>query len=394
MSKIVFFGLPAHGHFNPTLEIVRELVNRGNEVWYYSFHEFQEKIEGAGAKFISCDRFSILDNMGPEFEERLKKKGLAYLAKRMVDAVFELEDMIYGDIDKLKPDCIVTDSMAYWGKALAIRKKIPFVISNTTFAINKKVKLVKNKNVKEVLIDWKGNRQAEKEIKKLKAKGYPIKRYSELLGGTEKDHVIVYTSKEFQPFSELFSETYSFVGPIIKKPDRILEKSDKKTIYISLGTIFNNKIDFFKNCIEALKDSSYEVIISVGSVIQPEELGELPDNIQVGQRVNQIEVLQRTDVFLSHCGMNSANESLFYEVPMVMFPQGADQGVVADRIAELGAGVLLKKYTAKDIRNAIELVLHNSQYKENAKKISESFKRSGGVKEAVDKIEFFMNQKN
>ena len=226
------------------------------------------------------------------------------------------------------------------------------------------------------------------------AKGYPIERYSDLLGGTEKDHVIVYTSKEFQPFSELCSETYSFVGPIIKKPDRILEKSDKKTIYISLGTIFNNKIDFFKNCIEALKDSSYEVIISVGSVIQPEELGELPDNIQVRQRVNQIEVLQRTDVFLSHCGMNGANESLFYEVPLVMFPQGADQGVVADRIAELGAGVLLKKYTAKDIRNAIELVLHNPQYKENAKKISESFKRSGGVKEAVDKIEFVMNQKN
>lgn len=45
MSKIVFFGLPAYGHFNPTLEIVRELVNRGNEVWYYSFHQFQEKIE-------------------------------------------------------------------------------------------------------------------------------------------------------------------------------------------------------------------------------------------------------------------------------------------------------------------------------------------------------------
>lgn len=203
----------------------------------------------------------------------------------------------------------------------------------------------------------------------------------------------MYTSKEFQPFSELFSETYSFVGPIIKKPDRLLEKSDKKTIYISLGTIFNNKIDFFKNCIEALKDSNYEVIMSVGFAIQLEELGELPDNIQVRQRVNQIEVLQRTDVFLSHCGMNSANESLFYEVPMVMFPQGADQGVVADRIAKLGAGVLLKKHTAKNIRNAIELVLHNPKYKENAKKISETFKRSGGVKEAVDKIEFVMNQK-
>lgn len=32
MSKIVFFCMPAHGHTNPTIEVVRELVVRGNEV--------------------------------------------------------------------------------------------------------------------------------------------------------------------------------------------------------------------------------------------------------------------------------------------------------------------------------------------------------------------------
>ena len=37
MSKIVFFCIPAHGHTNPTIEVIRELVARGNEVVYYSF---------------------------------------------------------------------------------------------------------------------------------------------------------------------------------------------------------------------------------------------------------------------------------------------------------------------------------------------------------------------
>lgn len=35
MSKIVFFCIPAHGHTNPTIEVIRELVARGNEVVYY-----------------------------------------------------------------------------------------------------------------------------------------------------------------------------------------------------------------------------------------------------------------------------------------------------------------------------------------------------------------------
>ena len=50
MSKIVFFCIPAHGHTNPTLGVVKELVNRGHEVWYYSYDTFKEKIEKAGAK--------------------------------------------------------------------------------------------------------------------------------------------------------------------------------------------------------------------------------------------------------------------------------------------------------------------------------------------------------
>src|SRR5690625_7570656 len=57
MSKIAFFSIPAHGHTNPTIPVVEELVKRGHQVWYYSFLEFQEKIEAAGASFIACDEY-------------------------------------------------------------------------------------------------------------------------------------------------------------------------------------------------------------------------------------------------------------------------------------------------------------------------------------------------
>ena len=50
--RILWFCIPAYGHTNPTIEVVRELVRRGHEVRYYSFEEFRDKIEGAGADFV------------------------------------------------------------------------------------------------------------------------------------------------------------------------------------------------------------------------------------------------------------------------------------------------------------------------------------------------------
>lgn len=57
MKSIMFFCIPAHGHHNPTFPVVKELVNRGNTVRFYSFNEFKEKVEATGTTFISCDAY-------------------------------------------------------------------------------------------------------------------------------------------------------------------------------------------------------------------------------------------------------------------------------------------------------------------------------------------------
>jgi UDP:flavonoid glycosyltransferase YjiC (YdhE family) len=54
MTKYVFFNFPAHGHVNPTLAIVEELVARGEEVVYYLPDHFRSLIEATGATFRSA----------------------------------------------------------------------------------------------------------------------------------------------------------------------------------------------------------------------------------------------------------------------------------------------------------------------------------------------------
>ena len=41
------------------LPVVSELVKRGDEVRFYSFNEFEEKIKKTGAEFISCDPYLL-----------------------------------------------------------------------------------------------------------------------------------------------------------------------------------------------------------------------------------------------------------------------------------------------------------------------------------------------
>lgn len=127
------------------------------------------------------------------------------------------------------------------------------------------------------------------------------------------------------------------------------------------------------------------MIISLG--VNQEIFTDLPDNIQVFDSVDQMAVLSIADVFITHCGMNSVSEALYFEVPLIMLPQTSEQGAVALRAKELGAGVQLPSESVADIRQAINEVLHNKKYKEAAIQISNSFKESGGVEEAKEFLE-------
>ena len=386
MSKIVFFCIPAHGHTNPTLAVVRELISRGHEVFYYSYNMMREKIEATGAVFVSCDEYDQEQRLDAKDAVRVGK-DLVFSTQILVDTTLALDDTVCKQMKELNPDCIVADSMAVWGKAVALKLGIPFVSSTTTFAFNQYSAKIMKQSPGQILGMILSMPKINKNIKRLQDKGYPVKSVLDIIQNDNNTDTIVYTSPEFQPCSETFSEKYVFVGPSIRPVENKVEKTTNKLIYISMGTVINDSVDFYKKCIEALADSEYQVIISVGNLISIEELGVIPDNITISRFVDQIAVLNQADVFLTHCGMNSVNESLYYKVPLIMFPQTSEQDGVAARVEQLGAGVRLKRVNVKSIKETIENVLNTKSYYEQASKISQSFHKCTGAKGAADKIE-------
>ena len=385
MRKIVFFCIPAHGHTNPTLGVVQELVSRGHQVWYYSYHAMRDKIESAGATFVPCEDYDMEQRLLPKDAARVGK-DLAFSAKILVETTLALDDKVCADMERLKPDCIVADSMAVWGKAVALKLGIPFVSSTTTFAFNQYSARIMKRSVVELFKMAFSMPKITKQIKRLQRRGYPVKSILDIIQNDNNTHTVVYTSPQFQPCSETFSDKYAFVGPSIRPAADRIEKKKDKLIYISMGTVNNDMMPLYKRCLSALADTDYQVIMSVGDFVSIEAFGKLPENISVFSQVDQIAVLQQADVFVSHCGMNSVSESLFFGVPLVMLPQTAEQRGVAERVYQLGAGIKLIKADRSSIKNAIEEIFADGAYKQKAAEISVGFRHCPGAKGAADKI--------
>ncbi len=380
--KIAWFCIPAHGHTNPTLGLVKALTKAGHKIYYFSFEMFREKIENVGAIFIPCDGYDF-DMEDKENADRVGKDQ-AFAVELLVSSTLALDEMVTKKIRELQPDVIVADSIAYWGKLAAMKHGIPFVSSTTTFAFNKYSSRYMKHGVGETLKMLFSMPKVNKQIKRLQEKGYPVKGILDIVQNDNDTNTVVYTSKYFQPCSDTFSDKYHFIGPSIRPITDTFEKRAQKTIYISMGTVNQNK-EFYRNCISVLGRTDYQVIISMGT--NTDHFEDVPDNIEIYDSVDQMAVLSIADAFITHCGMNSASEGLYFGVPLILFPQTPEQDAVARRVEELGAGLRLASISEDDVLKAVTRVIEDKEFKQSAQKVSESFKNSGGIKEAVEFIE-------
>ena len=185
--KIAWFCIPAHGHTNPTLGVVKELTDAGHQVYYFSFEMFRERIEQSGAVFTGCDDYDF--DMEDKGNADRVGKDKTFATELLVSSTLALDEMTTKKIEEIRPDIIVSDSVAFWGKLVA---------------------------------------------------------------------------KYFQPCSETFSDRYHFIGPSIRSITKTYEKTAKRTVYISMGTV-NQDREFYRNCIRELGQTDWQVIISMGT---------------------------------------------------------------------------------------------------------------------------------
>jgi MGT family glycosyltransferase len=397
MTKILFINMCGHGHVNPTIGLINELMNRGEQVTYIAGEEFRDKIEKTGAKFKGYN--NSLD-IGDLVNGTLNLENSNSLLK-FIDIFKKIIEILFNSKEKF--DYIIYDSVFMLGNEVGRVLKIPAICSITTFAANERTNCLSSlfNKIQPKIQEILNSSEYINFVKYLQEKyGIKCPSASDVIFG--KGIVsIVYTSKYFQLCGESFDESYKFIGPSIsdRKEDISfpLETNDKKkVIYISLGTIFNNSIEFYENCFKAFDNMDAKIIMSVGKNIDVNTFKSIPSNFIICNYVPQLEILKHADVFITHGGMNSTNEGLYYDVPLILIPQFLDQPAVANRVAELGSGVVIEKdkVTPEILKQSVVRILSDNNFKINSKKIGKSLREAGGYKKGVDEILNLKNKKS
>lgn len=392
MAKALFLSLPLHGHTNPSLPLVRELARRGEEIIYYSSDAFATKIQQAGAHYRPY-RNAFLKDMR-DVPDRMEELG--WLLMRTTGEVLGQELDAFG---AERPDYVITDSVAPWGRCVAILLGMPWVASVPTFAFSRRVVAYAfahgvrpPKNARLILSKMRHTINALRLSRRLRRLHGVSPGLANLLF-SYSDLNIVYTSRYFQPRAETFDDRFQFVGPSMTPRTETAgfpweQVRHPVVVYVSLGTLFNMDATFYRNCFEAFRTEDYQVILSVGENVTAGALGPAPPNFIVRTYVPQLEVLRRTTVFVTHGGMNSVSESLGNGVPVVAIPQMSEQAIVGRRVEELGAGLYLAKgeVTAEKLRELVQRILAEDRFRRQAALVRESFEAAGGVVQAADKI--------
>lgn len=390
MSRAIFFNIPASGHVNPSLPLTAELVRRGEQIIYYGTENFRRKIEATGAEFRPYQHFD-----DSYFERnRLTGANPPMAAAHLIAGSRQmLPDLLAMTRDE-QPDYLLYDSMCPWGALVGRVLGLPSVVS-LSLLVYSPAAMMRSFGLRTILPMIIGGfphiLRFQRETSAI-GREYRIKplEFGEAFNAPG-DLILSYTSAAIQPGADKIDARIQFVGPSIAARgdtgDFPLERLDgKPVIYISLGTLVNDHPEFFRACLQAFADSPYTVVMSIGDKVAPESLGAIPPNFVVRPFNPQLEILQRSALFITHAGMNSVHEGLYYDVPLLLVPQQAEQAFVALRIQELGAGLRQTDFTPDAIRLAAERILGDGQFKQRATALGESLREAGGYARAADLV--------
>jgi len=392
----VFFNIPGYGHINPSLPLADALVSRSHRIAYFTTEKYRKAVETTGAEVHLYPQ--IEDDY---FERRGLHGGRAHrVALQLLQTTEAVLPHLLKTTVKLDPDYVLYDGMCPWGYFVARILGLPAVVSLALMPpIAPPPRALLNRTILEfigpaVFRDFRTGLAAIRLARQL-AKQYGI----EPLGLTRLlnapgDLLVSYTSAEFQPFSETVPDTVRFVGRTVRleagvAPRLFAPAAGRPLVYVSLGTLHNRDRDLYARIIRAFAGRDEYVLLTTGRTFGQEAFPDLPENVAVHPWLPQAAVLERAALFITHGGLNSIHDGLFFGVPMLLLPQQGEQGFNSARVTELEAGIMLRGKAANraGIAAATQQLLAEPAYRQNAARIGATFRKPGSLPAVVDEIE-------
>ncbi|MBD0838448.1 macrolide-inactivating glycosyltransferase [Streptomyces sp. TRM68416] len=388
-AHIAMFSIAAHGHVNPSLEVIRELVARGHRVTYAIPPAFADKVAETGAE----PRLWNSTLPGPDADpEAWGSTLLDNVEPFLADAIQALPQLIEayeGD----EPDLVLHDITSYPARVLAHRWGVPAVsLSPNLVAWDGYEEEVAAPMWEEPKKTERGQAYYARFHAWLEENG--ITRHPDAFVGRPARSLVL-IPKVLQPHADRVDGTvHTFVGAC--QGDRTAEgdwqrpADAEKVVLVSLGSSFTKQPGFYRECVKAFADlPGWHLVLQIGRHVDPAELGDVPDNVEVRSWVPQLAILKQADLFVTHAGAGGSQEGLTTATPMIAVPQAVDQFGNADMLQAIGVARRLdtEEATAEALRAAALALVADPEVARKLKEIQAETAEEGGTRRAADLIE-------
>jgi len=391
MTTIALVNVPARGHINPTLPIVRELVARGHALHYFVASKCRGIVEGVGASFHALPHIERIGAGAAGPPAPPGDRELALLPFVMACQSTEVVPQLVETIRSLGAQCLVYNTLSLWARLAGEFLRLP-TVGFRPFHAPRSPRAVTGPFATESLAQLAD--AAERALAQLAQAFERLPPSLDSLVSQSENPTLIFMPREFAFEAESFDERFLFVGPSLPEvppepwPFESTPDGARRRAYVSLGTLRNDDPAFYRLCFSAFEPGAWEVVMSVGERVDLTALAPFPANFLVAPSVRQIAVLPHADVFVTHGGLNSVMESLYFGVPMVVIPSIGEQRLTGSRIGALGLGVALEReaVTRERLRDSASRVARNASVLARIAPMRDRVRAAGGYLRAADAI--------
>ncbi|PZP13174.1 MAG: hypothetical protein DI611_15275 [Brachybacterium faecium] len=344
---VLMTAAPVPTHVAPLIRAARGLVARDHQVIIAVHESLHPSRHLSGIHFEPAGQDWISPMLGPLLKEpEISAATVAGLMERMQDEGFlgdpatSLAADVTALIARYRPDVIVRESYEYGGFLAAEAANIPLAVLGVTGMVSQ---FLPDAAVASAAGRWGVSPTSDSGADRTRGEFYA----------------------EFMPptFDVKLAEdpaVYHFHRSHRPGPTNVA-LSKRPFVYVSLGTViplFKSAKSVLQTIVTALGEIDCTAVVVTGGL----EVANRPANVHLVPRAKQIQLLDQADLFVTHCGYTSVQESTRAAVPMIGIPWIAENNLIANRAAELGLARVLHWETVdvNEVRDAVKAALEDA----------------------------------
>jgi MGT family glycosyltransferase len=380
---IAYLTFPHASHVNSSFSVVSTLAKRGYRVSYVSSERFLQKVAGLGIETLTCP---VLPKyiVQPEVLGDSQEHPFITLASATLANVLPF-------YEENRPDLIAYDDLCLAGRLTAELLRVPSVRMSPCLALSveglsRQLKSVPHRDTVLAV-------EAE------------VARFLETFGGSghfffHNEGFNVYSyPKVFQLEDDIASANSLYAGRCageqrIRGVWQPKNTGERPVLLVSTSTFYLRGPDYFKMCVDALRDLRWHVVLAIGDNNDPRMFDALPPHFEILQGVPQFEALRYVDLLIALGGTATTMEAMYYGIPLLLITDGhPEPELYADNVVRLGLGRHLRKgeVTAETVRSSVIQISGDEDLLRRVRQMQLVVQREPGGEETVNRMIEYLN---